>query len=121
MDEPAPMTGPNVTPSWRQEPRGHPDEVQARRLKRKTWTLLAVLAVALGALLGLASSFRSRPYPAFLPIVVGEIQESGGPWRLWRLTWRPWRDADCLHGRSVIPLRSVRPRRSPGGSSGWAR
>jgi|GEM_PF-1715111 len=78
MDEPAPMTGPDVTPSWRQEPRGHPDEVQARRLKSKTWTLFAVLAVALGALLGLASSFRSRPYPAFLPIVVGGIQESGG-------------------------------------------
>src|SRR5208337_2746668 len=78
MDEPTPMTGPDVTPSWRQEPRGHPDEVQARRLKSKTWTLFAVLAVALGALLGLASSFRSRPYPAFLPIVVGGIQESGG-------------------------------------------
>src|SRR5208337_4336079 len=70
MDEPTPMTGPDVTPSWRQEPRGQPDEVQARRLKSKTWTLFAVLAVALGALLGLASSFRSRPYPAFLPLVV---------------------------------------------------
>ena len=77
MDEPAPMTGPNVTPSWRQEPRGHPDEVQARRFKRKTWTLFAVLAVATGALLSLASSFRSRPYPAFLPIVVGADAKAG--------------------------------------------
>ncbi len=67
-----------MTASWRQEPRGHPGEVHARRLKRRTWTLLAALAVALGALLSLTSFFRVRPYPAFLPIVVGGMQEPGG-------------------------------------------
>ena len=45
--------------------------------KRRSWTLLAILAVALGSLLGLAASFRSHPYPAFLPIVVGGIRQPG--------------------------------------------
>ncbi len=77
MDEPSPMTGPNVTASWRQEPRRHADDVQAHGLRNKTWTLLATLAVAVGVLSGLASTFRSRPYPAFLPIVVGRGAEPG--------------------------------------------
>jgi hypothetical protein len=40
--------------------------------------MLALLSVALGALLGLASLFRSRPYPALLPIVVGGLHGTEG-------------------------------------------
>ena len=35
MEEPAPTTPPNVTPSWRQQPRGHPDEVQSETAQAK--------------------------------------------------------------------------------------
>ena len=78
MDEPDPLTAPSVTPSWRQEPRSLSDEDRARRLRRRAWRLLAVLAVVVGALLGLISSFRWRPYPAFLPIVVNGNRDAAG-------------------------------------------
>ena len=77
MEDPVPATAPDATPPWRLEPRGHLAEIEARRLTRRTWTLLAILVVVIGSLLGLVSSFRSRPYPAFLPIVVGRIFPSG--------------------------------------------
>ena len=119
MEEPVPTTGPGVTPSWRHEPRGDRDGIRSLRLRRRTWILLTILAVAVGSLLGLLTTFRSHPYPAFLPIVVGRVTQPGPTVAFAEADLAALARRACSPGPSVTLPLSGRRRRSTGGSSGW--